>query len=125
MSVSVAPPIRHLDGRSRAPLARIAVPAAIAAAFCWAGPAAAAGTAHTSLSVGATVVSSCTISTQPQSANTGPVAHNCSNLGQGSISIVREPVGSGLPAFPERPAASSKVGDATPQVDVRYVTITY
>ena len=123
MSVSVAPPIRH-DARRRARLARIAVPAAIAAASFWSGPATAA-TAQTNLSVGAIVVASCTISTQARTGSTGSVSHSCSSPGQGSVAIAREPASSGKPAFPERPAAAASAGDSAPQADVRYITITY
>ena len=123
MSVSVAPPIPHF-ARRRAWLARLAVPAALAAVSCWSGPGVAA-TAQTHLSVGATVVSSCTISTQAQTGSTGSVAHACSSPGQGSVSIAREPAAAGLPAFPERPAAAVTTGDSAPQADVRYITITY
>ena len=124
MSVSELLPMPNFGTPPSIPSVRFVMPVA-AVLICWAGPATAAGTAHATMSVGATVVSTCTISTESHSATTGPVSHSCSNFSQGSVSIAREPAASGLPALPVRQAAPAQAGDTAPRDGVRYITVTY
>ncbi len=75
----------------------------------------------TSLSVSATVLPSCLVSTEPR-AGASPATVSCRNFGSGSIAVVRDRAAAESSRFarPARPERESAPADAA-----SYVTITY
>ena len=90
-------------------------------ALLWSSPGAAAGTARASLSVGATVVETCQVSTRPDRA--GAVAVSCSHDVPATLTVEQ----SGAVSSIRRTAAPSVSRSADPDLPagVVRVTITY
>jgi hypothetical protein len=115
MRVSVASPPLKTGPALGSRVARVAA----LSALLWSG-AAAAQTATAGFSVGATVVSSCTMSTDGRSAS---ATVSCRDLGQGGYRVERS--GPAMPAGHAGARTGAAVRNGKAPGDVAYVTITY
>lgn len=114
-------PFQSCVDRRRA-FPRAAFPIFLVAALCASG-ASAAETARSSLFVGATVESSCLVSTQPQRVSR-PVMLSCSPAAGGTVAIERGDPGRGT-AADSGFRSSTRDADSVRTSGVTRITITY
>ena len=96
--------------------------AVLVLAICSLASPAAAEPVGTSLSVGATVMPSCLVSTEDQARSGSGAAVSCSNFGEGSIAIERDPTPSSGSPEPDR---TGQATESSAREDIRYITISY